>query len=268
MTELRKRKIEDMTLKGLSPSTQKLYLEKVSNFAKYFNRTPEALGEEEVRKYFLYLIEEKKISDSYFKQAICGIKFLYTITLKRDWKRLEVIRPKKNQKLPVILSKEEIKQILDVVRNLKHRAILTTIYSAGLRLGEARNLCINDIDSKRMLIRIIQSKGNKDRYAILAQKTLILLREYWKRYRPESWLFYGRLKTEPISSRTIQKIFSNACKKANINKPATVHTLRHSFATHLMETGIHLRYIQTLLGHNSPKTTAIYTHVCQRIYFK
>lgn len=155
-----------------------------------------------------------------------------------------------------------------MVRNLKHRAILTTIYSAGLRLGEARNLCINDIDSKRMLIRIIQSKGNKDRYAILAQKTLILLREYWKRYRPESWLFYGRLKTEPISSRTIQKIFSNACKKANINKPATVHTLRHSFATHLMETGIHLRYIQTLLGHNSPKTTAIYTHVCQRIYFK
>jgi site-specific recombinase XerD len=263
MRKLRKRMIEDMTLKGLSPKTQKAYLIQVSKFAKHFKCSPEHLGEDELRKYFLYLTLEKKVSDSVFRHALCGLKYLYTVTLNRDWKTLEIVRPKKKKRLPVILSKEEVKNILGEIKNIKHKAIIATIYSAGLRISEATNLHVNDIDSKRMLIRVVQAKFNKDRYVILGQKALILLRKYWRGYKPKHWLFPGWPKTKPISLNSIERVFKKACVKAGIRKPATVHTLRHSFATHLLEAGINLRYIQILLGHKSPKTTAIYTHVCK-----
>ena len=174
MSLLRQRMMEDMTLKGLSPLTQKSYVVQVSNFAKYYNQSPENLGEEDIRKYFLYLRNEKQASDTILQQSHYGIKFLYTVTLKRSWQNLEHLRSKKRKRLPIILSKEEIKNIINSIGNLKHRTVITTIYSAGLRIGEALRLRITDIDSNRMLIRIEQGKGQKDRYVMLAKNTLTL----------------------------------------------------------------------------------------------
>ncbi len=264
-TKLRKRMIEDMTLKGLSSATQKLYLMQVKHLAKYFNRPPDTLNKEEIRKYFLYLIQKKKGSASMISSSLCGIKFFYTNTLKKKWEHLEIKYPRKRINIPVVLSKDEVKIILDSITNIKHHAIIMTIYSAGLRLSEACHLRIQDIDSSRMTLRIIQSKFNKDRYTLLGKKTLTVLKEHWKKYRSKYWLFEGCPKTNPISTRSVEKVVQKACEKVRIIKHVTVHTLRHSFATHLMEAGINLRYIQTLLGHKSPKTTAIYTHICRDV---
>ncbi len=265
MTQLRKRMIEDMTLKGLSPATQKLYLMQVKHLAKYFKRSPDELSKEEIREYFLYLIQKKKCSASMISSALCGIKFLYTNTLQKKWEHLEIKYPRKRIKIPVVLSKDEVKKILGSIKNKKHHALIMTIYSAGLRLSEACHLRIQDIDSSRMTIRIVQSKFNKDRYTLLGKKTLTVLKEYWEKYRSKYWLFEGSPKTNHISTRSIERMLKKACEKTGIIKHVTVHTLRHSFATHLMEAGINLRYIQTLLGHKSPKTTAIYTHVCKEV---
>lgn len=274
MSNLRKRMTEDMKLRGLSPRTQDVYLSQIKKFAEYYGRSPEHLSEEELRKYFFYVTEELKVSDSFFKQSISSIKFLYTVTLDRNWKTLNIIRPPKRKRLPVVLSKEEVKKILDVPTNLKHRAILAVIYSGGLRVSEVCILRVGNIDSNRMQIRIVQAKGNKDRYTILGKKTLILLREYWRSCHPsrskgakvgrEEWLFPGQISFKPLSIATVQRIFYHACEKSGIKKKVSVHNLRHSFATHLMEAGVNLRYIQALLGHKSPKATSIYTHVCRQ----
>ena len=261
MTKLRMKMIEDMNLKGLSILTQDAYVRQVKNLACYYNQSPEQLGENKVRKYLLYLKLEKKVSYSTFVLALSAIKFFYTVTLNRHWKVLEIVSPAKKKVLPIILSKEEIKNILESIENIKHRAIITTIYSGGLRIGEASRLKVIDIDSKRMVIRIEQSKNNKDRYVMLAQATLKILREYWKKYRPKFWLFPGKWPNRPIKSNSIYWVFRRACKLAKIRKHATVHTLRHSFATHLMEEGVHIRYIQTILGHKTPRTTMLYTPV-------
>lgn len=191
---------------------------------------------------------------------INALKFYYGEILKKDF-IFEVKRPKKDRKLPVVLNREEIAKILLSITNIKHKAILTLIYSAGLRVGEIIKLKIEDIDTERMLIHIKGSKGRKDRYTLLSQRALEILKEYRKEYRPPKWLFPGQNKERHITTRTVEKVFANACRKAGIKKPVTVHTLRHSFATHLLEGGTDLRYIQELLGHKSSKTTEIYTHV-------
>jgi site-specific recombinase XerD len=197
-------------------------------------------------------------------QAYSGLKFFYETTLKRDWDGFRIPRVKMRKKLPVVLSQQEVQVLFSAVRNLKHRAILMTIYSAGLRLNEAIHLKVSDIDSQRMMIRVEQGKGDKDRYTLLASRTLDILREYWREYRPHDWLFYSRSFERPLSSRTVQVVLERALHQAGIKKPATVHTLRHSFATHLLEAGTDLYHIQHLLGHKSPQTTTIYLHLSRR----
>jgi len=203
------------------------------------------------------------VSDSLLGQAVCGIKFFYTVTLNREWRTLQYIRIKKKKKLPVILSKEEVREILEKIVNLKHQFILSVIYSGGLRIGEACRLKIQDVDSKRMLIKINLGKGKKDRYTILGAQTLRLMKEYLKTFQPKEWLFPGQPKSKHISARAVELVFHKACNLAGIRKKVTVHSLRHSFATHLMENGTNFRLIQAILGHSRPSTTLIYTHVCK-----
>jgi site-specific recombinase XerD len=221
----------------------------MKKFVLHFRQSPEKMSDHEIWQYLHYLIKDKKASQSAINQAYSALKFFYQTTLKR---------------LPVVLSKQEIQAIFSVTKNLKHKALLMTIYSAGLRLSEAAHLKISDIDSRRMMIRIRQGKGNKDRYTLLAKCTLNILRGYWKSYHPMDWLFPGKYPQKPISTRTIQKVFEKAIHKAGIKKKATVHTLRHSFATHFLEAGCDLYHIQHLLGHTTAKTTAIYLHITRK----
>lgn len=251
----------DLGLKGYGSSTKKECLAKVRGFVGYFGRSPDLLGETEIREYLHHLITERELSQSTINRAYSALKFFYQTTLQREWDAVRIPRIKKEKKLPMVFSQQEVGEVLAVVSNLKHRAILTTIYSGGLRVSEAAHLKLTDIDSHRMMIRVDQAKGNKDRYTLLARRTLFTLREYWKVYRPAGWLFPGILPGHPISVRSIQKVFCSAVEKAGIQKPASVHTLRHSFATHLAEAGVSLPCIQELLGHTSIKTTSVYLHV-------
>ncbi|MCK9400098.1 MAG: tyrosine-type recombinase/integrase [Bacteroidales bacterium] len=211
----------------------------------------------------LYLIEHRDISISYQNQSINAIKFYYEQVLGRLVKSYHIQRPRRERKLPNVLSEEEVQMILNNTDNLKHKAILSLIYSAGLRRSELINLQPTDIDSKRMYVIIRGGKGNKDRYSILSEKVLILLRKYFRKYKPFNWLFEGQFGGQ-YSASSIQNILKNAVAKARIKKKVTVHTLRHCFATHLLEHGVDLRYIQELLGHKNAKTTEIYTHITQR----
>jgi len=254
----------DLELKNYSPKTRSAYLACVKGFALHFHRSPEEMGDQEIREYLHYLLTDREVSQSAMSQAYSGLKFFYETTLKRDWDGFRIPRVKMRKKLPVVLSQQEIQSLFSVVRNLKHRVILMTIYSAGLRLNEAIHLKVSDIDSQRMMIRVEQGKGDKDRYTLLANRTLDILREYWREYRPKDWLFYGHSFERPLSSRTVQVVFGRALHQAGIKKPATVHTLRHSFATHLLEAGTDLYHIQHLLGHKSPKTTTLYLHLSRR----
>ena len=195
-------------------------------------------------------------------QFVSALKILFCEILKREWNHLDIPRTRREKKLPVVLAREEVKKLIDVTINLKHRAILTLTYSAGLRLNEVSNLKITDVDSKRMMLRIVQAKGFKDRYGVLSPVALDLLRDYWKRYRPSIYLFQAKNK-QPLSCRTIQQVFKNSLCKAGIQKQVGIHSLRHSFATHLMEQGVSLPIIQQLLGHKSLKTTSVYLHVQQ-----
>ncbi len=268
MGKLREKMIEDMKLNGLSESTQLAYIKQVKLYALHFNQSPDKLTEEELRKYILYLQGIRKVSNATLIQAVSALKFFYRHTLNLTWRTLEVARIKKKKKLPVILSKDEVLQILSSTENIKHKALFTTIYSAGLRVSESVRLRINDIDSKRMLIRIVQSKHQKDRYTILAVKTLELLRRYYLKYRPKYWLFPGNHQARPLLTRSTLCAFYKNLKKSGIKKNAYLHTLRHSFATHLMEAGVNLRYIQVLLDHSTPQTTSVYTHVCKKNIMK
>jgi len=251
----------DLELRGYSPITVKYYIDRVSRFAKHFNQSPEILSEDHIREYLHYCITEKNLSEGSVNAIHSALKFLYTKTLGREWNLENLSRMKEPKSLPVVLSKSEVKAILDATTNLKHKAILTTIYAAGLRVSEAANLKISDIDSKNMQIFIHKSKRKKDRYTLLSQSNLDILREYWQVYQPKEFLFDGADKEGPISIRTIQRVFENSKKKAGIKKAATVHTLRHSFATHLLEAGTDLFHIQRLLGHSSISTTTIYLHL-------
>ena len=254
----------DLELKNLSPRTRSCYLGWMRSFALHFHRSPEELGEPEIRDYLHYLIQEKKASQSGVSQAYSALKFFYETTLKRDWNGFRIPRVQMGKKLPVVLSQKEIQAIFSAIRNLKHRALLMTIYSAGLRLSEVVHLKVSDIDSQRMVIRVVQGKGQRDRYTLLAQRALEVLREYWKEYRPSGWLFPGKTAAEPLSVSSVQKVFERVLLRAGVKKQASVHTLRHSFATHLLEAGTDLYHIQRLLGHTTPNTTAVYLHVSRK----
>jgi integrase/recombinase XerD len=261
MTPLRQRMIEDMRLRNLSARTQETYVEQTAKFAKYFNKSPELLGLEHIRAYQVYLVEEKKVSWSTFNLAVCSIRFLYRVTLGKDWVIKHIPFQRKEKKLPVVLSLQEVAQFFDSITSLKHKVILMTAYSAGLRTSEVAALKVGDIDSKRMLIHVRKGKGHKDRYVMLSDNLLILLREYWKKVRPYDWLFPGSSLDQPISIDSVQRVCKKAAIASGLKKNVTLRALRHSFATHLLESGTDIRTIQRLLGHNSLSTTAIYTHV-------
>ena len=269
MTPLRKRLIEDLQLKGMGERTQQMYVRAVRQLSEHYNKSPDKITEEELRDYFLYTKNIKKWARSTSTIAICGIKFFYENSLKRDWTTLTFVRAKREKKLPVILSKEEVRTILKNVRLLRYRVCLTTIYSCGLRLQEGTHLQVPDIDSARGLIHVHCGKGAKDRYVPLPHRTLELLREQWKSHRNPVWIFPapGRggismpTATEPMPRSSVQIVFKETLKKSGISKRASVHTLRHSYATHLLEAGVNLRLIQIWLGHNTPTTTSVYTHL-------
>jgi site-specific recombinase XerD len=261
MDALREKMMKDLQLKGITPRTQKKYLREVTNLTNYLGKSPEELGEDEVKEYLLHLLEDRKLSRGTYKNYAAGIKFLYKTTLNREEVVEKIRYPKALKKLPVVLDLAEIKSLLSVTENLKHRALLTITYSAGLRISEAASLRVTDIDSKRMMVRVQQGKGGKDRYSILSQTALELLRRYWRQYRPKQWLFEGQKEGTHIGLTAIRNIFLEAKKRAGITKPASPHTLRHSFATHLIEAGTSLHHVQLLLGHRSPTTTTVYLHV-------
>lgn len=264
MSKLREQMIMEMDLKGFSQKTKEAYIRHIEKFTRYFNKSPEKLGEAEIKKYLHHLLIHRNLSQSYNSIAYSALKFLYANTLKRDWDNFKIPRSKKVKKLPVVLSREEVKKIFDVTQNLKHKAIFMTIYAAGLRVSEAANLKISDIDSSRMQLRIEGGKGKKDRYTLLSATNLNILRQYWNMYRPRKWLFPGAGGETPITIRTIQKVFNRAIRKAGITKRVSVHTLRHSFATHLLDSGADVYHIQKLMGHSSIRTTTVYIHISQK----
>jgi integrase/recombinase XerD len=272
MTELRKRMIESLQLRGLSERTQEAYVRAVRQLAVHYDKSPDLITEEELRQYFLHIKNVKKYSRASSTIAICGIKFFYEKTLGREFTTLKLVRAPREKKLPVILSVEEVQAILARVRLSRYRVCLWTIYSCGLRLQEGTHVQVRDIDSARMMLHVRHGKGGKDRYVPLPDRTLEMLREYWKTHRNPVWMFpsEGRdhipLKesSEPMHKSSVQDAFRAALKETKINKSASVHTLRHSWATHLLEAGVNLRLIQEYLGHSSPQTTSIYTHLTAR----
>ncbi len=253
---------EHLILKRYSERTIEVYLERIKLFFEFFpHKKPDCLQDEDVKEFMLYLLTKKKISFSYQKQMISAIKFYFEKILRRETKKYYFEMPKRTErKLPIVLSKNEVNKILHCSGNIKSKAILSIIYAAGLRLSEAVYLKIADIDGERKLIYIRGGKGKKDRTTILSNELLITLRKYFKQYKPKLWLFEGNNHNQ-YSTKSIQKIFYSALKKSGVDKKASVHTLRHSFATHLLEQGEDLRYIQKLLGHKNLKTTEIYTHI-------
>ena len=259
MTPLRQRMIEDMRIRNLADATQISYLQHVSQFARYFGKSPDILGEEQIRAYQVHLTQEKKVAPATSIVAVSALRFLYKVTLRREWNMDEVIpTPKMPQKLPIILSPEEVLEFLGCLSNSKHRTILTTCYAAGLRLSEAVALQPCHIDSQRMVIRVEQGKGQKDRYVMLSPKLLETLRQWWHLARPQSWLFPGDRPEQHITVSAVQQECQKARRRAHIPKPITPHSMRHAFAVHLLEQGVDVRTIQLLLGHRSLATTARY----------
>ena len=262
MTSLRQRMTEDMQVRNLALNTQMAYLQQVSLFARHFKRSPETLGPEEIRAYQVYLTNEKKLAPGSVLTAVAALRFLYKVSLKKDWTFEDVIpAPKKPQTLPVVLSPEEVLQFLNCVGSTKHRAILTTCYAAGLRISEVVRLTIPDIDSARMVIRVHQGKGQKDRYVMLSPKLLDILRNWWRVEKPKQWLFPGDIPGQHISKDAVEQACQKARRRCPIPKATTPHSLRHAFAVHLLESGTDVRTIQLLLGHRSLATTARYLRI-------
>lgn len=263
MTKLREKMIMELKLKKMSDKTVSSYVHYVKQLAKYYNKSPDKINREEVKKFLYYLYTEKKLSGNTLNIAHCGIRFFYTTVINAEWVMKGIIKFKRNKSKPVVLDITEVEKIINATWNLKHKTILTLIYSAGLRIGEALKLKVNNIDSQRMQIFIKDAKGKIDRYAILSPTTMQFLGEYIEKYKPVDYLFYAanKDKMKHFSERAVQRAFQDARLKMNITKKASVHTLRHSFATHLLEAGVNLHHIQLLLGHHSPQTTAIYLHV-------
>ena len=253
---------KELVLSGLSEKTRDAYLRCLKKLDDYYIKPVETLTTEEIKDFLYFLIKEKRFSQEYINQINAAAKFFFDRVLKKKDIMCDIPRAKTpRKKLPQVLARSEIKDIIQGIDNVKHKCILLTTYTAGLRVSEASKLLISDIDSKRMVIRVNQGKGKKDRYTILSNTALYFLRTYYKLYHPESWLFPSYIKSKHISTRTIQQVFYKAKEKAGIKKKVSVHTLRHSFATHLIEAGIDIYHIQKLLGHSSIKTTTIYLHL-------
>ena len=261
MTALRQKMLDDLQLRNYSDRTIKAYLRCVSQFAQHFGKSPDQLGPAQIREYQLYLIKQKQCSWAVFNQTVCALRFFYNTTLGCKEMIEEIPYPRFEKRLPVVLSKTEVAALLQAVSNLKHRALLTTLYATGLRVSEVTHLVVTDIDSGRMIVQVRQGKGRKDRFVMLSPTLLTLLRQYWKAYQPRHWLFPGQNRNHPINDATAYRICQQAARAAKLSKSVSPHCLRHSFATHLLEAGTDLRTIQLLLGHRNLKTTAVYLHV-------
>ena len=278
MTALRQQMENDMVLRGMAVRTRQSYIEAVRGLAKFYRRRPDAISVEEVQGYLLHLLQKRGLSHStcnlvtnglrfflyLIKAGLLPVRFFYRITLGQSETEFCLPRPKTPQRLPEILSREEIERLFAVTTNLKHRVLLMTTYSAGLRVSEVARLKVSDIDSQRMTLRVDQGKGAKDRYTLLSKRLLSELRRYWQAYRPPEWLFPLRDGRGPIDPRAAQKIYYHAKEKAGIRKRSGIHGLRHAFATHLLEAGVDLHRIQRLLGHGHITTTMRYFHLAQR----
>jgi integrase/recombinase XerD len=265
MTPLRQRFIEDMQLRGLASTTQRSYLHYVSEFAKFYNTSPEHLDLEAVRQYELYLLHERKLSPESINTFVSAVQFLFLVTLEMPWGKECFPRVRRPDKLPVVLSPEEVSRFLENIGHLNHRAALMLCYGAGLRISEAVAVKISDLDSQRMLIRIEQGKGKKDRYVMLSPRLLAVLRAYYRAERPEEYLFPTWRRGHHMTSSALAFACRNAAKNSGIPKRITAHTLRHSFATHLLENGTDSRVIQVLLGHSRIETTARYLRVAGHV---
>jgi site-specific recombinase XerD len=269
MTPLRQRMTEDLQLRGLAARTQEAYVGAVKQLAEHYHKSPDLVSAEELRQYFLYLKNEKQVSCSTYSIALHGLRFFYTYTLQRPDVTLDWVRPAQEKKLPVVLSTDEVRLILGCLRRPHYRVCLTTIYSCGLRLLEGVHLQVTDIDSDRRMLLIRQGKGDKDRYVPLPEGALTMLRQHWSTHRHPVWLFPAPTRagipmssaTQPMDESGVQRAFKAALQESGVHKEASVHTLRHSYATHLLEAGVNLRLIQAYLGHSSPQTTALYTHL-------
>ena len=261
MTELRNRYISYMRYRNYSPRTIKSYCLCLIRLSKYYNLSPDKLTRDQFVNYLYYLVEKKQVSAGFLNQLISSYKILVVEVLRREWEDFDIRRPSRSMKLPVVLSQKEVGRIIEITTNLKHRTFISLIYSCGLRLDELCNLKVSDIDSDRMQIHIRSGKGGKGRYVMLSQKILLMLREYWKRYRPKEYLFEGATPGKAISRRTVQRAFQVSVIKSKVKKCPCLHTLRHSFATHLLEKGVNLIAIQKLLGHSNIRTTVTYTHL-------
>jgi site-specific recombinase XerD len=261
MTPLKQRMLEDLHIRNYSPSTVRCYVRSVAEFAKHFKKSPEHLGPEEIRKWQLYLRDEKKLKLSSYIQAVCALRFFYRNTLNRKIDIDRIPLPRYETKLPVILSKEEVKALLEAPRRLDQRAILATLYGAGLRVSEVTNLKVSDLDRKRKVINVRGGKGHKDRQAMLSDSLCEVLVAWWRRARPAEWLFPGEKPGHHLSRETVFRTCKDAAQLAGINKNVHPHSLRHAFATHLLDDGVSLPVIQVLLGHLNLKTTARYLHV-------
>jgi integrase/recombinase XerD len=261
MTPLRQRMLEDMGIRNLAQATRAQYILCVAVFARHFGRSPDQLGPEHIRTFQVHLIEEKKLAASSLNVYVAALRFLYQVTLQRNWDIRMLPYARRPKRLPVVLSREEVARLLQAVRDLKYRTVLMAMYGAGLRVAEVTRLKVPDIDSGRMVLRVVQGKGHKDRYVTLSPRLLAQLRTYWSEHRPADWLFPNRRNDGPLPIATVQAVCHVARRDAGIAKEVTPHTLRHCFATHLLEAGTDLRTIQVLLGHRSPSTTALYTHV-------
>lgn len=258
ISPLRQRMIDDMTVRNFAPNTILCYLKQVSYFAQHFGKSPERLGPEEIRSYQIYLAKERKVGISSRTVAVSALRFLYHVTLKHD-RVIEVIPfPQQEYPLPVILSPEEVMRLLQAAPSFSHHVIFSTLYGTGLRVSEALHLRVPDLDSQRMMIRIEQGKGHRDRYVPLSPKLLELLRTYWRKLRPQPWLFPGQFPQQPLSREAVRDAIAQASERAELKKHISPHSLRHAYAVHLLEAGTDLRKIQLLLGHRSLSTTARY----------
>lgn len=265
MSALRKQMEADMVLRGLAVRTRKSYLESVAGFARFHGRSPERITEPECQSYLLHLLQERKLAHSSCNVVASALQFLYRVTLKQPEARFKLPRPRVPQRLPQILSREEVAAILENAANLKHRAFLMTTYGAGLRLSEACHLQIGDIDSDRMTLRVEQGKGAKDRYTLLSPGLLKELRRYWLVHRPTLWLFARPRNAQmPMLPKSAHRIYHAAKARAGITKAGGIHALRHAFATHLLEAGTDVHTIQRLMGHGDLSTTARYFHLAQK----
>ena len=265
MTPLRKRMLEDMQLRNFTPETQRNYQHHITGLARFYMTSPDQIGLEEVREYQVYLINERRQSPQAVNQFVSAAKFFYNVTLETLWPEAALVRARVPRKLPTILSPEEVALFFDYVPSLRYRAALMTAYGAGLRVSEVVALKVADVDSQRMLLRVEQGKGNKDRYAMLPERLLHVLRIWWRAARPPFWMFPSWRQGRHMNCGALQLACREAARRAGLTKRVTVHTLRHSFATHLLEQGSDIRIIQALLGHSNIQTTAHYTGVSSRL---